>query len=279
MVQHEPSLSAASVGLEIITPGVAGGIRDGGRPGRAHLGSSRGGAVDLDALHLVNRLLGNPAGAAALETSGGLIIRLTQDAVVAVSGSQADLHVVGGSPLGWGTPAALPAGAMVRIGRLVGGARVYLGVRGGLVDRTGSLVTIGPDPGRALSSASAVPRSDEDGVVIWPGPRLDWFSGSACDLLVSTSWEVRPDSDRVGVRLSGPPLERRRHDELPSEGLVEGAIQVPPDGQPIVMLADHPTTGGYPVIAVVDPSQIGRIAQGRPGGRVCFRWAATRPRR
>jgi allophanate hydrolase subunit 2 len=279
MVQHDPSLNPPSVGLEIVTPGVAGAIRDGGRPGRAHLGSSRGGAVDLDALDLVNRLLGNPAGAAALETSGGLIIRLIQAAVVAVSGSQADVHVAGGPPLGWGTPTALPAGAVVRIGRLMDGSRTYLGVRGGLVDRNGSLVTFGPDPGRALSSVSAVPRSDEDAVVIWPGPRLDWFSDSAPDLLVATSWEVRPDSDRVGVRLTGPPLERCRHDELPSEGLVEGAIQVPPDGQPIVMLADHPTTGGYPVIAVVDPLQIGRIAQRRTGGRVRFRWTSTPSRR
>jgi allophanate hydrolase subunit 2 len=82
---------------------------------------------------------------------------------------------------------------------------------------------------------------------------------------------VSPDSDRVGARLSGPALVRSRHEELPSEGLVEGAIQVPPDGQPIVMLADHPTTGGYPVIAVVDPADLRHVAQAAPGTTLRFR--------
>jgi len=85
---------------------------------------------------------------------------------------------------------------------------------------------------------------------------------------------VLPASNRIGVRLSGVALERSVTHELPSEGIVEGAVQVPNDGQPLVFLADHPTTGGYPVIAVVDPAEIGRIAQARPGDTLRFRWRA-----
>ena len=88
--------------------------------------------------------------------------------------------------------------------------------------------------------------------------------------MTSTDWTVA-SSSRVGVRLSGPLLARAAHDELPSEGLVTGAVQVPPDGQPVVMLADHPTTGGYPVIAVVDDADVGRLAQRPPGTTVRFR--------
>jgi allophanate hydrolase subunit 2 len=98
-----------------------------------------------------------------------------------------------------------------------------------------------------------------------PGPRLDWFEPGAWDRLRERGWLVRPDSDRVGIRLDGPPLRRRRRDELPSEGLVPGAIQVPPDGRPIVVGPDGPVTGGYPVIGVVREEDLGVLAQLRPG--------------
>ena len=108
-------------------------------------------------------------------------------------------------------------------------------------------------------------------MTVWPGPRLDWFAADAMQQLVTTEWTVSADVSRVGVRLDGPPLRRVVHDELPSEGLVTGAIQVPPDGRPVVMLADHPTTGGYPVIAVVDPACVRIVAQRRPGSSLRFR--------
>lgn len=104
-----------------------------------------------------------------------------------------------------------------------------------------------------------------------PGPRLDWFTGPALDTLTGSSYGVSPDSNRIGLRLDGPALARRRKEELPSEGIVLGAIQVPASGQPLVFLNDHPTTGGYPVIAVVVPEDLARCAQMRPGDEVRFR--------
>ncbi len=259
--------------IEVLAWGVASSIRDAGRPGRAHLGISRGGAVDLEALSLANRLVGNADDAAAIETSGGLVVRLHSAALVAVTGSAADLHVEHGPPLGWGAPQAVPAGAVVRVGRLRGGARTYLAVRGGAIRAGMSTLEVGD---RALGPPATVvafpPQLDRE-VRLWPGPRLDWFDDEAFDLLVRTEWRVLPHSDRVGVRLGGARLGRSVDRELPSEGLIEGAVQVPPDGLPIVMLADHPVTGGYPVVAVVDPADIGVMAQRSPGSTVRFRRA------
>lgn len=272
-------VSSASDILQIVAPGVASSIRGSGRTGLAHLGSGRRGAVDLRALQLVNRLLGNPPDAAAIETSGGLSVRLTRSCIIAVTGSQAALDVTGGPPLGWGIPTALPAGSLIRVGRLVDGVRTYLGVRGGIVHpapllAAGTTLGSGPEPVGPPSAIAAVPGITDNVIDLWPGPRLDWFSETALDRLVSTLWRVRLESDRVGVRLEGPRLERLDHRDLPSEGLIEGSIQVPPDGQPIVMLADHPTTGGYPVVAVVDPVHVGLVAQRQPGEVVRFRWVA-----
>jgi allophanate hydrolase subunit 2 len=103
------------------------------------------------------------------------------------------------------------------------------------------------------------------------GPRSDWFTSASIERLLSEQFELSQASNRIGLRLQGPVLERAVADELLSEGLVPGAIQVPPDGQPILLLADHPTTGGYPVIAVVHSTALSRAAQLRPGQRVRFR--------
>jgi allophanate hydrolase subunit 2 len=103
-----------------------------------------------------------------------------------------------------------------------------------------------------------------------PGPREDWFEDGALATLTGTSYAVTGDSNRVGLRLEGRPLTRRRTDELPSEGLVLGSVQVPPSGRPLVFLHDHPTTGGYPVVAVVEPDDLWLCAQLRPGERVRF---------
>jgi allophanate hydrolase subunit 2 len=264
--------------IEVLAWGIAGSVRDAGRTGLAHVGRSRGGAADLAALQLGNRLVGNDAGAGAFETSGGLSIRTNRPVMVALTGSPCDLAVDGGPVLGWGAPTVVPAGATVRIGRLRGGARAYLCVRGGVTGADGANgpngMGIGADPGTPAATQPAVPRSLDGPIRVWPGPRVDWFVDGALDRLVSTTWEVSATSDRVGVRLVGERLQRSRRDELRSEGIVEGAIQVPPDGQPIVMLADHPVTGGYPVIAVVDPADLGLVAQRPPGTELRF----TRPR-
>ena len=252
-------------GLQVVSWGVATSVRDAGRSGLAHLGVSRGGAVDVASLELGNRLVGNGASWAGFETSGGFTLRCRTPAMVAVTGSPVDVFVDGGPPVGWGAPVALPAGALLRVARVRGGARSYVCVRGGVVSSDGDVVDLGDDPLEPAALHPVAPRPLDGAVRVWPGPRLDWFDDGAWDALLSTHWEVLAASNRVGVRLAGAPLRRVRRDELPSEGLVEGAIQVPPDGQPIVMLADHPTTGGYPVIAVVDPPDLWLVAQ-RPSG-------------
>jgi allophanate hydrolase subunit 2 len=106
---------------------------------------------------------------------------------------------------------------------------------------------------------------------VLPGPRRDWLQPAAWSALISAEWAVSPDSDRVGLRLTGPRLVRAREDELPSEGLVPGALQVPPDGAPVLFLADHPVTGGYPVPAVVVTADLPAVAQLRPGDTLRFR--------
>lgn len=260
--------------VEIIVAGIASSVRDAGRPGLAHLGTGRGGAVDLSALGLANRLVGNAPEAGAFETSGGLVLRFGGAVLVAVTGSPADLTVDGGPPVGWGAPIALPAGAVLRVGRLRGGARTYVALRGGVTDRAGS-VEVGPEPDAGPSTVAAVPPHLDRPVRVWPGPRRDWFTDDAWRRLTTSTWTATAHSDRMGLRLDGASLDRVIGRELPSEGLVEGAVQVPPDGRPIVMLADHPTTGGYPVIAVVDPADVWLAAQ-RPAGATLRFVAAQR---
>jgi allophanate hydrolase subunit 2 len=110
---------------------------------------------------------------------------------------------------------------------------------------------------------------------VLPGPRADWFTAEARHLLGTEAYEINPRSNRIGVRLDGPALARSREGELPSEGMVRGAVQVPPDGRPVVFLADHPVTGGYPVIGVVEAADADLLAQGRPGQRVSLRWVSS----
>jgi allophanate hydrolase subunit 2 len=254
--------------------GIAGSVQDAGVLGRAWLGAARGGAVDVASLALANRLLGNPEGAAGFETSGGLVLDLSEPTMVVLTGAQAVLEVDDGPPVGWGSPVVLPARARLRVVRLFDGARSYLGVRGGLhLDASGG-VAVGPDPVGPAAEHAAPPRPVRTELRLWPGPRLDWFATDAWYALCSAAFQVTATS-RVGTRVHGTPLRRIRSGELPSEGMVEGAVQVPPDGDPILFLADHPTTGGYPVIAVVDPADLPHLAQAAPGTQLTFRAART----
>jgi allophanate hydrolase subunit 2 len=253
------TVTAWGVGARIVGRGVI---------GRGRLGASRGGAVDLTSFDLANRLVGNRLDAWAIETSGATVLTFTVPTMVALTGAVADVAVDHGLAVGWGVPEVLPPGASLRIRRLTKGARSYVSVRGG-VSVDGDRLHIGADPGTAAASVAAARRELSGIVRVWPGPRLDWFADGAFEQLCGTAWSVTTTS-RVGVRLSGPPLARRRDGELPSEGMVEGAVQVPPDGQPIVMLADHPTTGGYPVIAVADLRDLAEAAQAAPGTALRF---------
>ncbi|WP_099344072.1 MULTISPECIES: biotin-dependent carboxyltransferase family protein [unclassified Actinoplanes] len=268
-------------------------IQDLGRPGYAHLGVPRSGAVDGGALRLANRLVGNPAGAAGLEILlGGVRLRATRATTVAVTGAPCAVRA-GERAADPGLPIAVPAGAVISIGQPWAGLRVYLAVGGGIAvppvlgsRSTDTLSGLGPEQIRdgdvlplgetrgmppGVDVAPYPPPPVELRLRVWPGPRDDWFTPAAVRTLGSAEYRVAADSDRVGVRLAGPGLARAVRGELPSEGLVLGAIQVPANGQPLVFLADHPTTGGYPVIGVVDPADVDLLGQARPGTAVRFR--------
>jgi biotin-dependent carboxylase-like uncharacterized protein len=267
-----------SVTLRIIQTGWSTSIQDHGRRGHAAVGVPTAGAVDKPSHDLANRLVGNPADAATLETCGGLVIEACTALIVATS---ADGH-----------RHTLRAGDRLTVSAPPDGVWGYLAVRGGvdvaavLGSRSqDTLCGLGPtplEPGVELGLGND-PRTDlladhgplrrrEMPVRVWPGPRAEWFDGGM-DSLTRCSWIVQRDISRVGVRLSAGTFAftaARPAGASASEGLVEGAIQVTPSGEPIVMLANHPTTGGYPVIAVVDPDDIATVAQAAPGSTVRF---------
>ena len=281
--------------LEIVAAGPMTTVQDSGRFGHADLGVGRSGAADLVSYALANRLLANPAGAAALETTlGGLRVRAHGSVTVAVSGAEAPV-MVEGRGAACNSVLHLADGAELTLGVPARGLRSYLAVRGGvdvppvLGSRStdvlaelgpafpvpGDVLPVGPTPVDAFPLVDHAPvgpiGGDEVELRVAPGPREDWFTEKALDTLLSGVYEVTPRSDRVGARLTGPALERSRAEELPSEGMVPGALQVPPGGEPVLFLADHPVTGGYPVIAVVVAADVPRAAQARPGTRVRFR--------
>lgn len=277
-------------------PGPLALLQDLGRPGQANLGVSPSGAADRAAHALANRLVGNLADAVTVETVlGGLAITATALAWVAVTGAPTDLLITTATvldrPTASHTLLALHPGDRLVIAPPEQGVRNYLAVRGGfLADPTlGSRSTdvlsgLGPAPlrsGQRLEvgrPAAAFPDSDlapparpRGTLPVTPGPRRDWFTDAAWAALLAGQWAVTAEADRIAVRLAGPELARRVTRELPSEGLVRGAVQVPPSGQPLIFLADHPVTGGYPVIAVLTERAADDAAQLRPGDQVRFR--------
>jgi KipI family sensor histidine kinase inhibitor len=309
--QAEGRVQAAGSGLRVISPGLYSLIQDLGRHGHSALGVSAAGALDRASLRRANRLVGNAPSAAAVETvAGGLKVQAVLDQVLAVAGAPSQLTIA--SPSGpesgetgqrrtvpMATPFALLHGEILSIGAPESGFRSYLAVRGG-VDAapvlgsrsTDTMSGIGPAPltagqllaagGDADSGVVGDPELQPDfpgsGVTVLdvvPGPRADWFGQAALDSFCGQDWEVKPQSNRVGMRLQGTPLKRSRPGELPSEGTVAGALQIPPEGLPVLFLADHPITGGYPVIGVVVDSQLDRAAQIPIGGKIRFRWAAA----
>ncbi|GAB2928330.1 biotin-dependent carboxyltransferase family protein [Nonomuraea fastidiosa] len=279
--------------IEVVAPGPYATVQDLGRPGFAHLGVPCSGAADAPALRLANRLVGNAEWLAGIElTFGGARLRFADAAWVAVTGAPLEVRAAGASGVrpGMGAPFWVPAGAELRFGLPAEGLRTYVAVRGGIAVEpvlgsrsTDSLSGLGPPP---LRAGTVLPVGVPDGTItvdqaplpgprppvlrVVPGPRDDWFEAGALKVLCDRPYEVSQDSNRVGVRLLGAELARARQGELPSEGMVTGAIQVPPSGQPIVFLADHPPTGGYPVIAVVLSADLPVAAQLRPGDRVRF---------
>ena len=277
-------------GLEVLATGPLTLVQDLGRTGWVALGVGVSGAYDRGALRLANRLVGNREGAAALETVGaGLALRATSSCEVAVTGADGSLAVErdGRSiAVGRRSPLRLVAGDVLRVGPPTAGVRSYLAVRGGLTvpvtlgsGSRDTLSRLGPAPlavGDVIAigrGAGALPHVDQAAVRpasgplrVVLGPRDDWFTPDAVRMLLSTPWTVTSAADRVGIRLDGPPLTRRDAGrELPSEPVVTGSLQVPPDGRPVLLGPDHPTTGGYPVIAVVVDAHLDRLAQVVPG--------------
>ncbi|MFE5220043.1 MULTISPECIES: biotin-dependent carboxyltransferase family protein [unclassified Streptomyces] len=278
--------------LVVVRSGALTTVQDRGRPGYAHLGVPRSGVLDGPAAALVNRLVGNPPDAAVLETTlDGCAVRPRSTVTVAVGGAPCPVRV-GGRPAAWGAPVLVREGELLEVGAATAGVRAYLAVSGGIAVEpvlgsraTDLLSGLGPVPltdGTVLPlGAPAGPPARVDGVPqprppaglvlrVTPGPRADWFTAGAVRTLTTRAYRVSPASNRIGLRTEGPPLERARPGELPSEGVVLGAVQVPPDGRPVVFLADHPTTGGYPVIAVVRAADLPAAAQALPGTPVRF---------
>jgi biotin-dependent carboxylase-like uncharacterized protein len=285
----------ATPGLRVLRAAPQLLVQDLGRPGWAHLGVPPSGALDPAALALANRLVGNPEPAAGIEILlGGCAFVPGVSVRVALTGAQLPL-AVDGVPRPWGTAVSVRAGQRIEVGRSGSGLRSWLGVAGGIASpltlgsrSTDTLTGLGPEAvrvddvlpiGGATGSpgqGEAVPSPRTPGPTrlrIRLGPRDDDFTGGSLEALRSREYVVSADSDRVGVRLhdqEGGRLSRRSTTELESEGIVTGAIQVPAGGAPLIFLADHPVTGGYPVIAVVDAPDLARCAQLRPGDRVRF---------
>ncbi|MDX3431791.1 biotin-dependent carboxyltransferase family protein [Streptomyces sp. ME01-18a] len=282
-----------SPAIEVVRAGALTTVQDAGRTGWAHLGVPRAGALDEPARRLANRLVGNAPEAAVLETTlTGCAVRVTGTRpVYAVVGGAGCRVTVDGRPAAWGAPVRVSPGAVLEAGPAVHGLRGYLAFAGGLVpepvlgSRSADLLSgLGPPVLRdgdrlPLGRPGGAPRAD---TVPWPGapaelvlplhrgPRDGWFTEEALRTLTTAGYRVSERSNRIGLRTEGPALRRVRDGELPSEGMVLGAVQVPPDGLPVVFLNDHPTTGGYPVVGVVAEAALAGAAQAAPGTPVRF---------
>ncbi|WP_257225620.1 urea amidolyase family protein [Pseudomonas sp. ICMP22404] len=301
-VQSSPVQQVSgSAGLRVISTDRPALFQDAGRHGCSNQGVSGSGAADQAALRAANELLGNPLDWAAVEiTYGGFALEAGEPVTCAVTGAgvpvrieSAQGHII---EVPTGVAFALDAGDILKMGVPMSGVRSYLAIRGGLeVEKvlgsasTDTLAKLGPAPLKAgdvllpahKACASVhpfslagppLPRgSDLITLDVVMGPRTDWFTAQSVLAFFSQSWTATSESSRVGVRLQGAQaLVRARQDELPSEGTCVGSIQVPASGQPVLFLADHPLTGGYPVIAVVASHHLDLAAQVPIGCKIRF---------
>ncbi len=301
--QAPAPVDKAQAAIEVVAPGVQTLVQDGGRHGMAGLGIAPSGALDAPSMRAANRLVGNPVDACVLESlPGGLQLRCHGRATLAVTGAAVPLTLRAADGRAWPVPShacvALDDGDILAFGAPRAGVRSYVAVRGGwqvapvlgscATDtlahigppalQAGQRLAVGAVPAAALQATQAAeapppwPRAGDEVVLdVVLGPRTDWFTPEALARLARQPWRVTPQSNRVGMRLEGAqPLPRSRTDELPSEGTVHGAIQVPANGQPVLFLADHPLTGGYPVIGAVASHHLGLAAQIPVGCSVRF---------
>ena len=280
-------MNAAAASLTVVETGPLTTVQDAGRYGQGALGIGLSGACDRAAYRLANRLVGNDEGAAVLEvTFGGLVLRAETDVVLVTTGARC-----AGTP--HNAPLTLAAGEQLALGAPVTGSRTYVAVRGGIdvpqvlgSRSTDLLAGLGPDvlgagdrlpigkstrpmPGVDLAAVPD-PAPGELVVSVQPGPRRDWFTDKSWASLLNQGYTVNAQSNRVGLRLDGEPLERANTGELSSEGMVRGALQIPMSGTPVLFLADHPVTGGYPVIGYVVDHDVDRCGQLRTGQTLRF---------
>ena len=289
--------------VRVLRPGLLTTVQDRGRHGYQRVGLCPGGAMDPVALALANALVGNPLDEAALEiTVIGPELVFEVDTLVAVCGADFDTSFPHNRPV------LARAGTRFNAGRATRGARAYIAVAGGFAVEPvlGSRSTYLPGQfggyeGRALKHGDVLPLRDtaaverfsalkniRDGTVRWSAPPLTLpdrepillhviegqhfasFDANSQRAFFDTVWRVAPDSNRMGFRLSGPPLGRPQGDEILSGPTCLGSVQVPPSGVPIALMADHQTTGGYPRIAEIASADVSRLAQLAPGGKVHF---------
>lgn len=280
--------------IEVLQAGLCDLVMDLGRPGRGALGVPAGGAADPAALAAANHLVGNDGDAAGLEvTLAGPRLRFPFGGVVALSGARFGARRSNGTPVNWNETLVLAPEETLTLERAASGCRCWLALRGGLAVEAvmGSRSTFlpagfGGKEGRALRAGdvlrSGVPVREvrllraeppDDGsspcLRVVAGPQAAHFDDAGLATFFGGAFRVDPASDRRGLRLRGAPVAHRS-DSLPSQGVLPGAIQVPPDSQPIILGWDGPVTGGYPVIATVITADLPRLAQLRPGDTVRF---------
>ena len=267
-------------------------LQDHGRPGYAHLSVPPGGAFDRSAHDFANRLVGNNVDAATIElTRATMQFSVSSEQIIAITGAPSSI-IIDGRQREAQRAILVPAGTPILVATQHMGMRSYLAVRGGFEVEPvmGSrsydeLSRIGPSPletGQTLSigedaeATPAVARQVTSGANVSPsvtlhihkGPRWNYCENS--EALLENDYVVTASLNRIGIRLSGAPIQWNSGERLPSEGVLTGAIQIAADGQPLIFGPDHPTTGGYPVIAVVDERALGTVAQLSPGTTIRF---------
>ncbi|WP_457426210.1 5-oxoprolinase subunit C family protein [Roseateles sp. P5_E7] len=279
--------------IEILRVGPLATVQDLGRPGWRDRGLSLCGALDEFALQAGNLLVGNPPGAAGLEfTLAAATLRFHADACIAITGTDADASLDGRPLRAWWRQ-RVRAGQTLKLAAPRERMRSYIAIAGGLAlsPALGSLSTdlkggFGGLDGRALRDGDHLPLNPSPAlpartvgmrppewtpaVRVLPGPEHEDFTMAAREAFWASDWTVTPQSNRMGYRLAGPQLERERGEELASHGMLPGVIQVPPSGQPIVLLADAQTTGGYPKIGIVIRADLWKLGQLRLGARLRF---------
>jgi antagonist of KipI len=282
--------------LHVVRPGMLTTIQDAGRWGWQGRGVSVAGPMDPYAHRLANALVGNSSSAATLEvTLTGPELECEDERMLAVTGADFDV-ALDDLAVRMNTAFVAPAGSRLRFGRRRRGARAYVAIGGGIVVppvlgsrathvlghmggvagrpvRAGDRLPLGPpNPGSDLSGGPMtfpVLAEERARVRVVPGPHSGRFDAEALDRLQSAPYVVEPASDRMGFRLRGPSIDAGRG-ELISDAVPLGALQVPPSGHPILLMADRPTTGGYPIVATVISADVGVAGQLGPGDAVSF---------